>query len=54
MHAKALRNILADKLLKRKAKTLAKTLSHVDCDSLLDMLSHTLAKLQVEKRADSM
>ena len=53
LDAKALGNILADKLLKIKAETLSKTLSHVDSDSLLDTLAHTLAELQVEKGADT-
>ena len=53
LDAKALRNILGDKLLKIKADTLAKTLSHVGSNSLLDTLAHTLAELQVENSADT-
>ena len=57
LDAKALRNILADKLLKINADTLAKTLSHVGSNSLLDTLAHTLAhtlaELQVENSADT-
>ena len=49
LEAKALGNILADKLLKIKAETRVKTLSHVHADFLLDTLAHTLAELQVEK-----
>ena len=45
LDAKALGNILADKLLKIKAETLAKILRHVDSDSLLDTLAHTEAEL---------
>ena len=52
LDAKALANILADKLLKIKAETLAKILSHVHSDSLLDSLAHTVAELQVKKRED--
>ena len=54
MDAKALRNILADKLLKIKADTLAKTLIHVGSYSLLHTLAHTLAELQVENSADKL
>ena len=53
LDAKALRNILADKLLKINADTLAKTLSHVGSNSPLDTLAHTLAELQVENSADT-
>ena len=53
MDAKALRNILADKLLKIKAETLFKILSHVGSDSLLDTLANTVAELQVKKPADT-
>ena len=53
LDAKALRNILADKLLKIKAETHAKTLSHVGSDSLLHTLAHTLAELQVGNPGDT-
>ena len=53
MDAKALVDILADKLSEIKAKTLGYTLGHVDFGELLDTLAHTPDKLQVKKRADT-
>ena len=53
MDAKALVDILADKLSEIKAKTLGYTLGHVDFGELLDTLDHTPDKLQVKKRADT-
>ena len=53
LDAKALVDILADKLSEIKAKTLGYTLGHVDFGELLDTLSNTPAELQVEKPADT-
>ena len=53
LDAKALVDILADKLSEIKAETLGYSLGHVDFGELLDTLFHTLAELQVEKPADT-
>ena len=53
MDAKALVDILADKISEIKAETLGYTLGHVDFGELLDTLSHTPAELQVEKPKDT-
>ena len=53
LDAKALVDILADKLSEIKAKTLGYTLGHVDFGELLDTLSYTPDELQVEKPADT-
>ena len=53
LDAKALVDILADKLSEIKAETLGYTLGHVDFGELLDTLSYTPDELQVEKPADT-
>ena len=53
LDAKALVDILADKLSEIKAKTLGYTLGHVDFGELLDTLSYTPDELQVDKPADT-
>ena len=53
LDAKALVDILADKLSEIKPETLCYTLGHVDFGELLDTLAHTLAELQVEKPANT-
>ena len=53
LDAKALVDILAERLSDIKAGTLGYTLSHVDFGELLDTLAHTPAKLQVMKPADT-
>ena len=53
LDAKALVDILVDKLSEIKAKTLCYTLGHVDFGELLDTLPHTLAELQVEQQANT-
>ena len=47
LDAKALVDILADKLSEIKAETLGYTLGHVDFAELLDTLADTPAELQV-------
>ena len=53
LHAKALVEILAERLSGIKAETLGYKLGHVDFGELLDTLPHTPAELQVEKSADT-
>ena len=53
LDAKALVDILADKLSEVNAETLGYTLGHVDFGELLDTLAHTPDELQVEKPADT-
>ena len=53
MDAKALVDILADKLSEIKAETLGYTLGHVYSE-LLDTVAHTPAELHVEKPADTL
>ena len=48
LDAKALVNILGDKLSDLKARTPGYTLGHVDFAELFDKLAHTQAELQVE------
>ena len=49
LDAKALVDILGDKLSEIKARTLGYTLGHVDFTELFDKLAHTPAELQFEK-----
>ena len=49
LDAKALVDILGDKLSEIKAETLGYTLGHVDFAELLDTLAHTPPELQVDK-----
>ena len=53
LHAKALIDILAERLSEIKAETLGYTLGHVDFGELLDTLAHTPGELQVEKPSDT-
>ena len=53
LDAKALLDILADKLSEIKDETLSYTPGHVYSGELLDTVAHTPAKLKVEKPADT-
>ena len=53
LDAKALVDILDEKLSEIKAETLGHTLGHVNFGELLDTLAHTPDELQVEKPADT-
>ena len=45
---------MADKLSEIKARTLGYTLSHPDSEALLHTLDDTIAKVEVEKPADTL
>ena len=54
LHGKALVNTLPENLSEIKAETLAYTLNHVNPRGLLDSLAHTLGKVYVKKRRNTL